>query len=298
MTELINVIYKLEVKSKTSAQSLIIEQFDENAGLAVDFEVKKTRTTAPNPAFFTIYNLDPEGLQLVAKRWKPSYEEGSTIVFSVGFRGLESWNIVSPVQIYEGEIRSAVSHLEGPTRVTKINAGTEWSTLKNKVSFALDGKNTGDMALSAIIAKIGKPQQILNQALAFIKKKFFNGRSFSTNIQAILNEFGKSLGINIDVQKSAIKVSLPGEADPMKPEIFLNEKSGLIGEPEVTNKGVKLKVVLQPEVEPGCKINLESESLEKTYGTIFTAEEIIYSGNTYSGEAMMDIDAYTPGRFS
>ena len=75
---------------------------------------------------------------------------------------------------------------------------------------------------------------------------------------------------------------------PFAGDFLLSQASGLIGSPARTEDGgMKAKMVLNPEIELGQRIFLESRQLEG----VFIVKTVLHQGDTWGGDWATEIEA-------
>ena len=72
--------------------------------------------------------------------------------------------------------------------------------------------------------------------------------------------------------------------------MLITPETGLIGVPTITDNGVRAKALLNPEIRPGRRVQIESETLEmNAEGGIYRVSSATYAGDNHQGDFVVDI---------
>lgn len=72
--------------------------------------------------------------------------------------------------------------------------------------------------------------------------------------------------------------------------VLLTPETGLIDTPTITDNGVKVKALLNPEIRPNRRVRIESQTLEmNAEGGVYRVSECAYSGDNRDGDFYVSI---------
>lgn len=237
--------------------------------LAMQFRIRKTLKPEPNQAELAIFNLNEdhrsalEQLKTATVLVEAGYQEGTSTLFL-------------------GDLRTAVSVVEGADIITRLSSGDgEKAVKKSRVKVSMKkGTATPEKVLETLAKSIGVGSGNLKQALqqlSGLENHFSEGVVLSGSAFREMNAICKSLGLTWSIQDGKLQIltlqqALSGTA------IKLSKETGLIGSPTVDNDGVlNATMLLAPDVFPGRKIVVDSERLKGQY----RIESCNYVGDTH-----------------
>jgi hypothetical protein len=244
--------------------------------LRVVFKVERSVSKEPNKAEIQIYNLSEEGRARVQKK-------DAAIVLQAGYPE-------TMAQIFSGEA-ARVSHVRsGADWVTKIQSGDGEKQFRTaRISAAFKGGATPDQIVKALISAMGVKagnaiSELGNGNFAKGITEFTHGLTLNGLAQKEMDLFLRSLGLTFSIQDGALQVLRFGQA-LNAPAVVLNPSSGLIGSPEFAETAkdkrtiLKIKSLLQPELVPGRKVKLESE----TKDCVARVDKVTHTGDSWGG---------------
>jgi hypothetical protein len=244
-------------------------------GLRIAFKVERsTSTKPPNKAEIQIYNLSEDSRARTQKR-------NAAIVLQAGYPDTIG-------QLFSGNVKT-VSHVRSGadwiTKVVSADGEVQYRTARISESFKAGTKpeQVAQKLIDALKLKAGNVlKEIAKGDFAKGLTEFTNGKVLQGNAAKELDTLLSSLGLTYSIQDGALQVLRFGKATEA-PAVVLNTETGLIGSPEFGETGkdkhtvLKVKSLLQPELVPGRRIKLESE----TKDCIARVEKVIHTGDTH-----------------
>jgi hypothetical protein len=227
--------------------------------LDIKFTIEKGDIETPNTADITVFNLAPETISRIAG-------EFNQVVLSAGYEG-------NVGVIFSGAIRQVRSGREGADTWLDITCA--------------DGDQAYNFAtVNQTLAKGAKPADQVQAAAAAMEK-----HGVSTGHMTELSEQGLPRGkvmygmarkymrdaaqqndTDWSIQDGKLQMvsnrsHLPGAA------VVLTRDTGLIGAPEQTNEGIKVRALINPQFRIGSVIKLDNASIktarvELAYGAV------------------------------
>jgi hypothetical protein len=276
--------------------------------LRVVFSVKKTSTVTFNSAKVEIYNMSsrsrdlisnldldkPENLLIV----KAGYSQQQQSVLFIGNIALTNVkvqrpNVVTTIEANDGE--KVFNQLKVPC-----------SGFVGSYQGGIDAKKI----LKDLVSASGLELKHINWG-SIASRVYTNGFCFVGSGKVLLNNLCDYLGVEYSIQNNQLKLFPSGGSDGAH-IISLNSRTGLIGSPErlndvnldsftmntKTNKkikkhtaGWKVNALLQPMVEPGSVVEVQSEEIKTP--TRFRVVEVTHSGDTHGNDwtSSMNVEA-------
>lgn len=217
------------------------------SGLRIKFATHKGDVETPNNADITVYNLAPETVSRIRGEFK-------RVVLAAGYES-------NAGIIFDGQIRQVRTGREGADTWTAItvadgdrayNFATVATTLAAGATPA-DQVAACGTAMASKGSAVGYIPDLGGQALPRGKVMFGMARSYMRDV-ARTSDTSWSIQDGL-LQMIPAKGYLPGEA------VVLTAATGLIGTPEQTNDGIKVRCLLNPRLKIGGRIKLDNASI-------------------------------------
>lgn len=187
--------------------------------------------------------------------------------------------------IFIGDIVKAEIKRNGPDIETLIEAGDGEYRLMNahlEISLGADSEVTDSQIIDEVIKSLALGRGSISGLPTTTRN---NGFSYSGPAVDLLNQIANKNNLIWSVQNGAVQIRKAGESTN-QPTIFLSEKTGLIGIPNKTSNRFKLECLLNPELEPGRLVWVESTALK---GVIIEVKGVEHVGDTHGDKWMTTI---------
>lgn len=262
---------------EVSAPSIpIVEDDVPKTTLRVAFDIRKSLNRDPNTADITIYNLNLAH-RVLFQKYADVKLQTWPVVIEAGYVGTRQ-------QIFIGDVQTVSSHKEGRTWVTEIKAsdgGRKYASARFSKSF---GPGTPLITvLATVIAAFGVgPGNSLAMLATSTRglKVFSKGVTVSGRISSILDKYVSGAGFTWSIQDNQLQILRPAQANG-EPVVFLDQYHGLIGSPELGEKGsITYRSLLQGSIRPGRRVLIDSA----TATGAFVNEMVQYLGDTWGPE--------------
>jgi len=237
--------------------------------LRCQFDVEGDDNSAPNKATLKVWNLNESHRKLLQKKWP--------LVIEAGY-------VDEIQQIYTGDISFIDHRMEGVNWISTIESGDGEKAVSQKRFKKSYGANTSiNTLLSDVAGSLGIGLGNLTKKLAAgaLRTGF---RSFSEGVVVngqsakILDKYLASSGYQWSIQDGQIQVLGPDETT-QEQAIVLSRTSGLIGSPEVGEKGVvTAKSLLRGGIRGGRKVKVESRMVDG----FFKCTKVAHTGDTWA----------------
>lgn len=215
--------------------------------LRIVFEVTKTLKESPNTANIKIYNLNPGNEQKIKNEFTDvilncGYEDGMRMVF-------------------RGNIKHVYRYRDGNDYITEIEAA--------------DGdRDFTTSVINETLAAGTTNKQIISRAVASFKggttegytgdvneKPRLRGKVISGMSRDVLSDIARDSGANWSIQDGQLTIVksgglLPGTA------VLINANTGMLGAPEVDDKGITVKCLLNPIITVNGAIKIDNNSIK------------------------------------
>lgn len=254
--------------------------------LRVSFKIEKSLESSPNNASIQIYNLAASSRSLVE-------QDGAVIQLRAGYQ--ENTKI-----LYLGDIARTTTKRSGGDIITEIEAGDgEFAYQNATANVSLGPGAKYSQVFQAIGDRLGLSQGSVK--IPNPNDQFQQGYSFSGAARDALDILSEKQGLEWNIQDGQLQ-ALPAETTTDESVIVLNSGSGLVGSPFKTKilrpdlarigkgkeeSGVKVVSLLNPEIRPGRRIQVEAEFVNG----IFKVEKVTHSGDTHSSQFYSEVEA-------
>lgn len=218
--------------------------------LRVTFSFTRGETETPNTAEIKVYNLSDETASRVQKEFtrvilQGGYVENSGILFAGNIiqirrgkeNGTDKW-----LEVFAGDGDQAYNFA---TVNTTLSAGTGVADQVRVCQQAFTDKGVE----SGYTPELAGPQRRRGKAIFGMARKYLRGAAEDTACAWSVQD-GKLQMVKNDAY-------LPGEA------VVLTSFTGLIGSPEQTNEGIKVRCLINPRLRISGRIKLDNDSVQR-----------------------------------
>lgn len=225
-------------------ESVVIER------LTMSFDIQKTISSEPNPAFFTLTNLSQSTRNLITDK------KYNRLMFNAGYQD-------DLRTLYIGYIDEVENKKEGTDIVTMMTC-TDGS------------KDYRDARVSVTVAKGATDQEIVKQVAGSMpntqkgteqytkERKLPRGKTLVGNARDILTQVAKNQDADWSIQDNRL-VMLPKKNALANDEGFIiSEDTGMIGSPQKVSDGLEVRCYLNNVMRVGQLCRVESMLPEYT----------------------------------
>lgn len=237
--------------------------------LRMTFDIVKSSDDKSNTAKIEVYNLSPEHQSQIIKEW-------NDIKLMAGYKGNERL-------IFQGQIRTAIPRVSGTDRIVTIECGDgDREILKGFINRTLEAGSTADDV-------VNECQKAMFDVKASYKdnllKMYSRGRVLSGRASDILTEQCKSDDAQWSIQDGQLVLLKGGNVIP-NAAWLISQDTGMLGSPEPTTDGVKVKTLLNPAYMIGGVAKVDS----LIFGGAIRIEKLIHRGDTHEGEWASELE--------
>lgn len=216
--------------------------------LRVEFDLTKNLESTPNSGTLKIYNLSDSTRSLLEGK-------NTKVNIQVGYEEtLET--------VFIGDVTKASHERQNVDIITTVDLADGDNAYRN--SSFVKGYPKGTK-LKNVIDELSKELKVTTGTIQDVPEETFNfGLSLSGLIKDHLNKLCRPRKLEWSIQNQTLNII--GEDKTLKNvNILLSPDSGLVGFPAKTDKGVQFESLLQPQLNPGSKVTLESRVVSGTF---------------------------------
>jgi hypothetical protein len=246
--------------------------------LKMRFDITQSNNREANKGSLSIWNLKEESRSKLQ-------EEDSEVLIEAGYVGDLS-------QIFLGDLEKATNGRDSVNWITEIELGDGTSQLgKSRINLGLRGGQTPGAILKKAAQSLGLDvgnldEKVSENGVRSVRREFINNVILSGKASDVLDEVASSLGYNFSIQGKKLQFLAKGEA-LKNPPVPLDLTNGLIGSPQVGEKGVvEAKSLLNGRFVPGQKIALASLVASGE----FVAQKVQHVGDTWGDEWSTNVE--------
>lgn len=214
-------------------------------GFRIKFTVDQTLRGPPNTANIQIYNLSPVN----ELRIKKEFDE---VLLECGYVG-------NSRVVFRGNIKFPSHYRDGNDWVTEIQAadGDRAYTTAHVGTTLAAGRTPGDAVDEILKTMPGVRKGIIELPTA----AYLRGRVLSGAARRVLDNLAQDHGAHWSILNGTLNIVradrvLPGQA------VLVNAQTGMLGAPEISGKGVKVKMQLNPMVVPNVALKLNNNDIK------------------------------------
>lgn len=250
--------WKLDVSN--DGETLSIEQ------LRVAFEIDKTINEKPNPAKIQIWNLNRNHInQILSQEYKKA-------ALFVGYNELR--------QIYSGDITKVRIQREGLDFILTLECSDGHAAYtQSRAKTTLKAGATDKQIVEEIQKTMPKVQagaiDIPN------KRQLPRGRVLNGDSREVLNRVARNNNADWSIQDGSL-VFLPKDKVLSDDAVLISQDTGMINAPEQTDDGLEITCLLNPALQIGGLIKLES--IIEYFNGEYKVVKLAHSGDGIGGD--------------
>ena len=274
-----------EGKGGNPAQALRLFSDGSRNGLRISFHIQKSNISIPNFSTIVFYNLNEDTRAVLT-------EAGKQIVVNSGWQSTDKLPL-----IFSGGILYSFSERQGADIVTRVMAMTMGDLLSQSIaSFAFKSGTYVKDCLFKVIATANGIKIDASTIKISADKISKGGIAHAGPIKDLLDMMGRQYGFHWSIQDGVFQ-AVGDNVGLINSPILLNGNNGalislsplLVG-PWQQIRGVRIKTPLQHNIhidKTVTVVNSANPGLDNDY----VVNVIDYSGDTFSNEWFMDIQA-------
>lgn len=285
----------------------------QGADFRIDFNIKKTRASSANKSSIQIYNLSKESRDIIDKEYdrvtlEAGYQ-GDTPVGKQGFWGVifDGWaNKVTHYRNSSGDIITSLECIDG---------GVDWANARVNYTYA-----TGTLYTDVIKDIVSRMKLVkLGDISTFPSdRRVSEGRTrtFATTAKKALDEICRANDCRWTINNNVVEVvsNSAGLKDSQSIPI-ISSTTGMIGSPSKTEKGILVRTLLHPRLEPNRFVQVVDDligtgrssrdsvkdpsknSENEAQSGVYRINSISFRGSNYSNEFYCDLNCQASDGF-
>lgn len=267
-----------KVRVTFNGGTYIVNPFNEvqETELRVEFNVSKTISGTPNDFEIKLWNISEDHRNSVGK-------ELDDVMLEAGYAPPEGGTNVSIIA--KGNVRDVQHDRDGSDIITTITCG-DGDKARRKASVSKTyptGTPVPDIVQGLYDQMkphgIDKGEWKFPDDIKTIKRPY----SMCGGCTREMNVLGRSNEFYWSVQNEVMEV-IPSDGH-LPGEILISAETGMIGAPTITDNGVKVKCLLNPEIRPNRTVKIESEVLEmNSADSRYRVSAVDFEGSNQEGD--------------
>lgn len=250
----------------------------EITGNKIAFSVEKTRVSYPNSCKVTVYNLSQQTRHQIKKEFALFRLEG-------GYEGVQG-------VLFVGNIRTVTHKREGVNILTEITGGDGDEAFQG--AMVNDTIPAGETGAKSLVEKLtGAMTGITPGTVLGLDDKPANKRAvvINGNAKDELDKLARRNDFSWSIQNGALDV-VPNDGF-INSVTTVSKFNGMIGNPEITEKGMNLKMLLNHAVEPNHLVEVVVEDLSgdtDNGGGVYRVNKVSHSGDNRGGDFVTTVE--------
>ena len=251
-------------------------------GLDFEFRVDRSLKPEPSKADFSVFNLSPDN-----RKYLQAQAGGVIVEFRAGYASDTTLPLV-----FLGQLCEVMMVCDGADWTTQVSSGDGDKERKHPVAFSLGPGTAFDNAVKKQVEAMGLRASNLTKDVSTghwgdASKELVEGFTSYGFGGPELDRLLDAGGFEGSIQNGELQV-LPKGSALNKSTVTLNESTGLVGSPELGDKGtVKARSLLNAEIVPGRLVHVVSTNVDG----FFRCERVVYSGQIAGNDWYCDIEA-------
>lgn len=178
--------------------------------------------------------------------------------------------------LFTGDIALVEMKRIGPDIETRIEAGDgERNLVDAHIELSLGPGATDSQIIDSALDALGLGRGMIS---GMPSARRSNGFTYSGPAKDLIDQIARKNGLAWSVQGGAVQIRQEGTTSGMM-AILLTEQTGLIGIPNKTEEGFKAECLLNPDIEPGRLVKIQSALL--TNETAIEVKGVEHMGDTH-----------------
>jgi len=251
--------------------------------LKISFDVSKSISSSQNSAKIQIWNLSEAHRNSIGK-------ELDDIMLEAGYMPPGEGGNVGI--IFKGQMRDVEHKREGPDIVTTLSCGEgdrafRKATISKTFRAGTEVKEVVDEIYKQLEAEgIDRGEWKFPDDIN--DRKFKRPYSMCGGCKREMDTLGRGKGFYWSVQNGTMEV-IPHDGY-VGGIVLISPETGMVDTPTITDNGVKVSALLNPEIRPNRRVRIESQTLEmNAEGGEYRVSQCDYSGDNREGDFIVQV---------
>lgn len=237
----------------------LVRQFTGNPNtgvppLQIAFTIDQTPSVHRAWGEITLYGLNRSSRKQI-------YEQFTTVTLKAGY--LEAYGT-----IFSGQIMNVEIGQDGPNPFVKLFCQSGAGLWENSRVFKNFGANTTQREIiESVAAEFSDNVTLIGDFGSF--PRAIKGRTIARDAKSAMNQLAESFDFSWFLTLEEMIVIRNGTPRPDSVPVRYTNATGIIGTPEITEKGVDIDVLLNPNLRPWDLYTVETETAALTFSGIY-----------------------------
>jgi len=273
---------KVRLTARGRAGSIVINPGDlSDHEITIEFNIVKDISSNQNSADIRIYNLAEQTRRALGR-------ELDHVTLEAGYMPPEGGNNVGV--IFRGQLRDVEHSREEAGFLTQLSCGDGDKAFRKATISKTYPKGADVKDVVEDIYKELEKEGVTRGEMKFPQdlEPFKRPYTVCGTCKDELDTLGRGKDFYWSVQNETMEV-IPGNSF-VGGIVLLSPETGLIETPKLTDNGVKVRALLNPEIRPNRRIRIQSETLEmNAENGEYRISECIYTGDNRDGDFTVTI---------
>lgn len=261
--------------------------------LRFSFVVELSLVGYPNMANIKVYNLKKSNRNLIK-------EEFTKIFLYAGYKD-------NAPLIFSGNIVNITHEKVGPDWISNLFCGDALKTInESTINKTLPPGATTESIMDELVGQMEGVTKGVTEGLKDCltkKRSLLRGLVLSGNVKDWLTKLSQNCGFDYSINNDVLETTVKGKPLNDEPPVIVSQETGMIGSPELTEVGLKVKSLLLPHLKLGRRIEIKSISNKINIGNLifrkvpptlgegtYRIDKITHSGDTRENNWFSEID--------
>lgn len=250
--------------------------------LQVEFSISKGMSSKSNTAVIRIFNLTESHRNSMGKEFdKVTLKAGYIPPGGAGNVGV----------IFKGDVRDVEHRREGPNIITEISCGDAQKALSRAtISKSFPAGTKVEDVVDELYKQMEK-EGVSRGEWKFpedMAPTFKRPYAACGSCARELDTIGRGKGFYWSAQNETMEI-VPGDGF-VGSVALITPQTGMIGTPALTDTGIRVSALLNPEIRPNRRVQVKSQTLEMNAADgMYRVAEVTYSGDNRMGDFKVDI---------
>lgn len=262
--------------------------------LRISFNVELSLVGFPNVASIQVYNLNKSNRNKIKKeftkiRLYAGYESNTSLIFI-------------------GDLVNVTHEKNGPDWITNLFCGDALKAINTStVNKTLPPGQTTESIFNELVGEMEGITKGLTEGLKDCitkKRSLLRSLVLSGNVKEWLDKLAQNCGFDYSINNDVIETTVKNQPLNDDPILEIRQDNGMIGSPELTEVGVKVKSLLLPQLKLSRRIEVKSISAKINIGNlifrkipatigegVYRADKIQHVGDTRGNDWFTNIEA-------
>lgn len=275
-------IRKVRATFSGSAGSLVVNPGGvQKHEMKIAFDISKGIESSQNTASISIWNLNEGHRNSVGK-------ELDDVMLEAGYMPPDGSSNVGI--IFKGQMRDVEHRRDGPDIITTLTCGDGDKAFRRAAISKTFPKGTKVEDVVEEIYKQMEKEGIDRGEWKFPEDmpKYKRPYSMCGSCTRELDTIGRSRGFYWSTQNGVMEI-VPADGY-VGGIVLISPETGMIDTPTITDNGVKVSALLNPEIRPNRRVRIESKTLEMNAESgEYRVSQCAYSGDNREGDFIVSI---------